>query len=280
MKVAITGCNGRVGRRVVLWALKEGHTVVGADNIVAQDAEFYNNPAFSFHEVDLKDFDAALKTFEGCDAVIQLAALPQPMDYLVKVHNDNVVITWNVLRAAAELGIDRVAVASSVNVLRAVFSPEPIFHYFPIDENHPCEPDEPYGLSKLIGETQADTIVRRYPTMRVASMRIHKFISTRTRAYGEDRFSSRGDLWSYVQMDSTADALLRAVTVEKNRWTGHEAFFIVAPQLAVDDDWLELKGKYFPDTPIKPDWVESGGRGFFDCSKAERLLGWVHKDYA
>ncbi|OAX37620.1 NAD(P)-binding protein [Rhizopogon vinicolor AM-OR11-026] len=251
MKIAITGCNGAIGRRAVLWALKEGHTVVGADNIVAQDAEFYNNPAFSFHQVDLKDFDAALKAFEGCDAVIQLAALLQPMDYLVKVHNDNVVIAWNVLRAAAELGIDRVAVASSVNVLRAV-----------------------------IGETQADTIVRRYPTMRVASMRIHKFISTRTRAYGEDRFSSRGDLWSYVQMDSTADALLRAVTVEKDRWTGHEAFFIVAPQLAVDDDWLELKAKYFPDTPVKPDWVESGGRGFFDCSKAERLLGWVHKDYA
>jgi nucleoside-diphosphate-sugar epimerase len=88
MKIAITGCNGEVGRRVVLWALKEGHTVVGADCIVAQDAEFYSNPAFSFHQVDLKDFDAALKIFEGSGAIIQLAAFRQPMDYMVKVHNE------------------------------------------------------------------------------------------------------------------------------------------------------------------------------------------------
>ena len=30
-----------------------------------------------------------------------------------------------------------------------VFSVQPKFKYFPIDENHPTEPDEPYGLSKL-----------------------------------------------------------------------------------------------------------------------------------
>ncbi|KAG1872142.1 NAD(P)-binding protein [Suillus tomentosus] len=280
MKIAITGCNGGVGRRVVRWVLKEGHIAVGADCVTAQDTDFYNNPAFFFHPVDLKDFDATLKVFEGCDAIIQLAAFPHPMDYKTKVHNDNVVITWNVLRAAAELGINRVALASSVNVLRGVFSTEPVFHYFPIDENHPCEPDEPYGLSKLISEMQANTIVRRYPSMRVASIRIHMFVPTRTRAYRQDYFRARGDLWGYVQMDSAADAFLRAVTVEMDHWTGHETFFITAPQLAADEDWLELKEKYFPNVPVKPGWVESGTKGFFDCSKAERLLGWVHTDYA
>ncbi|KAG0704382.1 NAD(P)-binding protein [Suillus ampliporus] len=280
MKIAITGCNGGVGRRVVLWVLKEGHTVVGADHVAAQDTDLYSNPAFSFHQVDLRDFDATLKVFEGCDAIIQLAAVTRPMGYTVKVHNDNVVISWNVLRAAAELGIDRVALASSVNVLRGMYSTEPIFHYFPIDENHPCEPDEPYGLSKLIAETQADTIVRRYPSMRVASIRIHWVVPTRTRAYREDHFHVRGDLWGYVQMDSAADAFLRAVTAEKDQWTGHETFFIAAPRLAADEGWLELKEKYFLDVPVKPGWVESGAKGFFDCSKAERLLGWVHTDYA
>ncbi|KAG2148986.1 uncharacterized protein EDB93DRAFT_352027 [Suillus bovinus] len=280
MKIAITGCNGGVGRCVVLWVLKEGHTVVGADCVIAEDTDFYNNPAFSFHPVDLKDFDATLKVFMGCDAIIQLAAFAQPMDYKTKVHNENVVITWNVLRAAAELGINRVALASSVNVLRGVFSTEPTFQYFPIDENHPCEPDEPYGLSKLIAEIQADTIVRRYPCMRIASIRIHCFVPTRARACRQDHFRFRGDLWGYVQMDSAADAFLRAVTVKVDRWTGHETFFIVAPQLAADEDWLELKEKYFPNVTVKPGWTESGTKGFFDCRKAEHLLGWVHTDYA
>ena len=118
--------------------------------------------------------------------------------------------------------------------------------------------------------------------MQVASIRLHKFTPSRAHAYRDyekDHFGCRGDLWSYVQMDSAADAFLRAVTVEKDRWTGHEAFFIVAPQLAADEGLLELKGKYFQETPIKSGWVESG-KGFFDCSKAERLLGWVHEDYA
>ena len=116
--------------------------------------------------------------------------------------------------------------------------------------------------------------------MRVASIRPHWSVPTRAHAYRKNQFSTRGDLWGYVQMDSVADAFLRAVTVEKDRWTGHEAFFIVAPQLAADEDWLELKGKYFQETPMKPGWVESGRKGFFDCSKAERFLGWVHEDYA
>ena len=88
MRIAITGCNGMVGKRVVLWALKEGHTIIGADYVVAQDTEFYNNPAFSFYEADLKDFDTALKVFEGCDAIIQLAALLPQVNDTVKVHNE------------------------------------------------------------------------------------------------------------------------------------------------------------------------------------------------
>lgn len=30
-----------------------------------------------------------------------------------------------------------------------VYSVQADFKYFPIDEDHPREPDEPYGLSKL-----------------------------------------------------------------------------------------------------------------------------------
>ncbi|KAH7928259.1 NAD(P)-binding protein [Leucogyrophana mollusca] len=280
MKIAVTGCNGRVGRRVVLWALKGDHAVVGVDHILAEDTEFRDNPSFSFIKAELKDFDEALKAFEGCDAIIQLASVSHPVDYKTNTHNSNVVITWNVLRAAAELGIVRIAQASSVNVLRGVFSTEPRFEYFPIDENHPCLPDEPYGLSKLIAEMQAETIIRRYPSIRVASIRLHWSVPTRTRAYRQNMERARGDLWSYVQEDASADAFVRAVTTDMETWSGHEPFFIVAPQIAADQDWLELKEKYFQDVPVRPGWKEGGAKGFFDCTKAERLLGWVHRDYA
>lgn len=62
---------------------------------------------------------------------------------------ERVVVNSAVLTMPTQLGINRISQASSVNVLRAIFSVEPKFEFFPIDENHPCLPDEPYGLSKL-----------------------------------------------------------------------------------------------------------------------------------
>jgi len=49
----------------------------------------------------------------------------------------------------AQLGIRRIAQASSVNVVQLVWSKQTTLHYLPLDEDHPREPDEPYGLSKL-----------------------------------------------------------------------------------------------------------------------------------
>ncbi|KAG9315079.1 hypothetical protein JVU11DRAFT_4191 [Chiua virens] len=279
MKIAVTGCNGAVGQRVVLWALRTGHVVVGIDNVVKDNVPFRRDPQFTFLAIDLTGFEETLQALEGCDAVVQLAAIRQPFDYKVKTHNCNVVISWNVLRAAAELGIERVAQASSVNVLRAIYSVKPQFEYFPIDELHPTLPDEPYGLSKLVAEMQADTIVRRYPKMRVASLRLHFSVPTRAQAYKKDYERVKGDLWSYVQEDSGAEAFIRAITMENDEWRGHEKFFIVAPRVAADEDWLELKEAYFANVPVNEEWVKHDDKGFFDCSKAERFFGWVHMDY-
>jgi hypothetical protein len=129
-----------------------------------------------------------------------------------------------------------------------------------------------------ICELQADTIVRRYPTMRVASLRLHWSTPTRAYAQNDDPSRRRKDLWGYVQEDSAADAFLLAVTEESGQWKGHEAFFIVAPSIACDSDTKTLRETYWPDVPIAKGKDVSGKASFFDCGKAERLLGWIHKD--
>ncbi|THH00236.1 hypothetical protein EW026_g2292 [Hermanssonia centrifuga] len=150
MKLIVTGSNGRLGRRVVIAALKAGHTVVGVDNRANESVDLaLSGPNFTFREADLCEYENAVQVLQGSEAVIHLAALPTPQDYIAITHNTNVVISWNVLRAAAELGITRVAQASSVNVVTLVWSQGPKLHYLPLDEDHPCEPDEPYGLSKV-----------------------------------------------------------------------------------------------------------------------------------
>ncbi len=36
-----------------------------------------------------------------------------------------------------------------MNVIPLVWTERKDFEYFPLDEDHPCRPDEPYGLSKV-----------------------------------------------------------------------------------------------------------------------------------
>ncbi|KAF9007607.1 NAD-binding protein [Cyathus striatus] len=263
MKIAITGSNGKVGKPVVAHLLNEGHAVLALDN--ADEPELavplsLNLSKFTYRKADLTDFDILLDLLKGCDAVIALAALPNPTDYKVATHNNNIVISWNILRACAELGITRIAQASSVNVLTLAYSQTQHYEYFPIDEAHPCTPDEPYGLSKVIMETQADTIVRRYPTMRIASLRLHYSVPDRQIANTTDE-KRKKDLWGYVHEDSAADAFLLAVA-----------------QDTANGQSETLWRTYWPNVKIKKGHRLTGKTSFFDCSKAGKMMGWIHRD--
>ncbi|KAJ6607398.1 hypothetical protein B0H10DRAFT_2072165 [Mycena sp. CBHHK59/15] len=90
-KIAITGCNGSVGKRAVLLALEQGYHVIGVD-LSPSPTTGELGTRFSFLQIDLKDYDATLKALEGCDAIIHLAAFPRPGDYKAIVHNSNVVV--------------------------------------------------------------------------------------------------------------------------------------------------------------------------------------------
>lgn len=91
MKIAITGCNGRIGRRVVLKALEqEQHTVVGIDIDSAalhDDHLQYAHARFTFVQVDLRDYGKTYAALEGCEGVVSLAGIPDPGDYVAETHN-------------------------------------------------------------------------------------------------------------------------------------------------------------------------------------------------
>ncbi|KAI0261875.1 NAD(P)-binding protein [Gloeopeniophorella convolvens] len=274
MHIAVTGSSGSVGQRVVQIAIREGHSVLGLDRTPIVGEEDRS----TFLAIDLRDFLATLDALRGCDAVVHLAAHRNPGDYLVTSHNDNVVISYNVLRACAELGINRVAQASSINVVRLLFSsahPQP--SYFPIDEDHPCEPDEPYGLSKLAAELQADSLVRRYPSLRIASLRFAWSLPSPTPSAARDPSKCARDMWAWVHEDAVARGALLALT--SSGWEGHERFFLVAPDIAPRGpgvDSRSLREEYYPNVPVKEGYDVSGRMGMFRCEKAERVLGWVH----
>lgn len=272
MRVAITGARGRVGKYATAAALAAGHEVVAIDRAAAETPAA---PGQRDLIADATDYDAVLAAFRGCDAVIHFAAIPHPLvgpDHLV--HNHNVAASYNAMRAAIELGITRICQASSVNALGLSFSRVPRFDYFPIDEHHPTYNEEAYGLSKWICEAQADNLARRYEGVSIASMRLHFVTESRAAArtlFGETLGQRTRELFGYTRGDAAADACIRSLVAP---FTGHEVFYLVAPDTLVDEPTLDIARRLHPDVEIRRPLP--GTTSFFDSSKAGRLLGWTH----
>jgi UDP-glucose 4-epimerase len=271
MKIAVTGGSGKIGRAITEMGLAQGHQIVSIDRVAPADPL----PGVAYHVADCADYDALVAAFAGCDAMIHMAAIPHPMaDPNHIVHNNNVVGSYNALRAAVENNIFRIAQASSVNAIGQAYSRNPRYDYFPIDEDHPNYAEDPYSLSKWICEQQGDAFARRYEGISIASMRFHWVLPDRTFAAGHYvKLDWKPDkhLWAYTRLDAAADACLKAVQTDLK---GHEVFYIVAQDTAYAVDSADLVAKHFPGVPIKG--KPTGRWSFMTSAKAERLLGWTH----
>jgi len=270
MKIAVTGGSGRIGRAIIKEALAQGHTLLNFDRVEPEEPQ----PGVPFVSGDMSEYDKLVETFAGCDALIHMAAIPGPGHYPDHVvHNNNVVGSYNALRAAAENGILKVCQASSVNAIGHAYSREPRYDYLPIDEEHPNYSEEPYSLSKWICEEQGKAFARRYEGMTIASMRFHWVVVSREFAGQTFNVSPKPthNLWAYTLFPAAARACLLSLEAP---FTGHEAFYITAPDTTIDTPSIELAATYLPNVPVTGDL--SGNRSFFATAKAERMLGWKH----
>jgi nucleoside-diphosphate-sugar epimerase len=273
MRIALTGGSGGIGRVIAAEAFRRGHSVVSIDRTPPGEVQEQEN--LRFVQADIGEYERLLDAFAGCDALIHMAAIPSPVrhpDHVV--HNNNVVGSYNALRAAVEHGITRICQASSVNAIGLSFSRAPRFDYFPIDEEHQNYSEEPYSLSKWICEQQADSFARRYQGIRIASMRFHWVVADRATAASRFGIASEEvakHLWAYTRFEAAARACLQSLDAP---FEGHEVFYIVAPDTIIDVPSLELAARFFPGVPIRGDL--SGYRSFFTSAKAERVLGWRH----
>ena len=107
-----------------------------------------------FIEGDLADPDQVTAASRGHDAIVHLAAVPGPRratpEQLIFI---NVVGTVHVLEAAVQSGVGKVVFASSGAATGFAFQRGEVMpKYLPIDEEHPSEPQDEYGLSKLLAE--------------------------------------------------------------------------------------------------------------------------------
>jgi nucleoside-diphosphate-sugar epimerase len=276
-RVAVTGAAGRVGRGVLDLLCLQGTSVVAID-CVEPPADSYGDHV-AWVQADMTDYEAVVKAFDGCDGLVHLAAVPRPgklEDHAV--HNNNVVGSYNALRAAAQAGINRICQASSINAIGGAWSRSPHYDYLPLDEAHSTFAEDPYSLSKWICEQQGDAMARRYSSVGVASLRFHMVVPGRVQAvaaYGNaPEEVGVKNLWGYTSLAAAAGACWLALD---RGVPGHEVFLVVAPEQVGGASSVELAERHYPDVPRRRQL--SGDEGFFDCSKAGRLLGWRHEGW-
>src|SRR5262245_56067116 len=128
MKIAITGGSGGIGRAITAMALQRGDTIVSIDRVEPKE----RLPGVTYVLADMSAYDKLAAAFAGCDAVVHMAAIPSPFhlpDHVV--HNNNVVGSYNALRAAVENKIWRICQASSVNAIGLSYSRTWHFDYLP-----------------------------------------------------------------------------------------------------------------------------------------------------
>ena len=78
MKIAITGARGTVGQEVVKLCAKAGYSTVQVNRTDEKNNGFKDTEMRTADAA--ADYDATVEAFKGCDAVIHLAAIPNPVD--------------------------------------------------------------------------------------------------------------------------------------------------------------------------------------------------------
>jgi UDP-glucose 4-epimerase len=160
MKVCVTGGAGFIGSNLVRLLVSEGHRVTVLDNLLSgycSNLDPY--PQVEFIKGDVRDSRVVGRALAGAEVVFHLAASVGNLRSIEKPIEDsdiNVLGTLQVLEAARKQGVRKVVFSSSA----AIFGE---LRTIPIGEDHPAEPDTPYGASKLAAEKLCLAYAKLYP---------------------------------------------------------------------------------------------------------------------
>jgi len=288
MRVVVTGGAGRLGQYTIRELQAHGHEVTSVD-IVPSPEKICRSST-----VDLTNTRDICAAIGGADAVIHLARKPFPytaegFDPLTRTwkipdtlgdaerYNYNVAITYNVLAASYEGGVKRLVAGSSLAIYGFYYplrrsKPD----YLPVDENHPLHPQDPYSVSKLVGEEICNSFVRK-SDMQIVSLRFAGIATDLSHLVLVEKRKNplrwTGALWSYIDVRDAAVACRLSLEANLN---GHQAFNICAPATIMRTPTADLIRQYLPEVARIRPGLEGNWSGY-DTANAEKVLGFRAK---
>ncbi|HEY3342122.1 MAG TPA: NAD(P)-dependent oxidoreductase [Anaerolineae bacterium] len=277
MRIVVTGSKGDVGRFVVDHVRRQGDDVLGVDLIGRGNLDDYIS-------ADLTDAGQVFDVLQGADAVIHLGAISDPHVFpAAHTFLTNTSITYNVLNAAAKLGIRRVVIASSIQIHHPAFPHERIrYRYLPFDEDHTPDPHDEYGLSKWVGEACAAQFAHHW-RMTVVSLRITWSVPPERMGIfpihmpdtlpEPDPYTG---IWMptpfYIDARDCARAAYLAATVDLPD-AAHIPLIITARDSTLEITSDELVRRFFPQAERRAEL--KGFQAICSGARAEQVLGFV-----
>jgi len=161
-KVVVTGGAGFIGSHLSAELVVQGYTVVALDDFsTASDeniASLRQKENVELVQGSITDLPRLQKLFEGVEYVFHQAAMarvPRSIEDPLTVNQVNITGTLNVLLAARDNGVKKVAFASSSSVC----GDTPVL---PQHEGLMANPLSPYALTKLAGEYYCTIFTQLY----------------------------------------------------------------------------------------------------------------------
>ena len=201
--VLLTGAAGYIASHTWLALLAAGYAVIGVDDFSNSSPEVLKRLAVlagrepRFERADVRDAAALRRIFDrhAPDAVVHFAArkavgesVAQPLDY----YANNVGGLIAVCEAMQRSGCRHIVFSSSATVYG---SPQRL----PIAEDAPLSAANPYGQTKLIGETLLRDLGASDPRWKVATLRYFNPVGAHSSGLiGEDPRGTPNNLMPYV----------------------------------------------------------------------------------
>jgi len=307
--ILVTGASGKLGNYVSPYLKQKGYNVTNFDKLPQPPGSANVEAGIPFVRGDLLSLGDCMRAIAHAqpDVIVHLGAIPfnteiQPAyarDYafadgarFVQAMDEdetmkvNTMGTYYLMDAAHRMGVKHVVAATSYFVLGigfrlsgTSFVPE----YLPIDEEHPCVPEDTYSLSKLLDEEILKAYTRAYG-IRTVALRllgvyyqdnawcndIYKFGITVPEAEDHERDYMISNTYQFV--DSRDVARIIELSIEAKNLAPYEAFF-VSTDTEYLEDTTEVIKKRWPSLMEKGRHMK-GTEGIISIEKARRLLGY------
>lgn len=271
-RILVTGAEGRIGTAVCdrlagLGAMITGLSLVPDDQPKPETID-------RVLRGDATDEDTVADALAGTEYVVHLAAIPSPHGHRpYTVFRTNTDSTFNVLTQAAERGIRRAVIASSINATGLPFNSHEVRPpYYPMDEAMPSDLDDAYATSKFVDEITA-RMVHRHWGMDVIALRFpftteREHLEAQSRRQTEDPGAAVVEGWSYLDVRDAALAVERSLLCTV---PGAHPVFVAADETLAPYATEELLDRHAPGVPRNRRFV--GREVPIDLTRARTLLG-------